>query len=506
MRTVAFALATLATGALAVAGSPAAAPSRLSPLRPFAPLKLAGHLFGPYHTASHHGYERADTISPMTTGSYAAFRRPNRVGVQFFADAPQNLRRDGFALLLRGPAGTVPARPARLSTGDLWSRRLIGSASAISAAFLAPKFDRPPDRWRIERALNPPAARPETAYGARVRRVLNAYRRELGEQPTTYDPALASAAAMHARYLAANGYHAPSFHFETAGRPGFTGKSPWARDNVFGWPSPLSGEVGIEWTAPLPAVTVVASLIDTVYHRLNLLSANLLRVGEGQTSGQTGAMVMDLGYGYVPGLPAAVVYPYPGQVGVATAWRDLEEPDPMPNGFGGRFGYPVTVDVPTAASLSNVRVRVQAGTLAVAITIDRPGTKDLDPNQVGLVPNLPLAPDTVYTVRLRADVTYQDGVKAPLRLTWRFATGGSDQSVSAVPAAGAVQLLVARAGSGTPAPLMPVEVLRVSETGLTKVSGGTTDRAGMVTLKLSKPGRYLAVASTGNAMAFSVPG
>ena len=111
MRTVAFALATLATGALAVAGSPAAAPSRLSPLRPFAPLKLAGHLFGPYHTASHHGYERADTISPMTTGSYAAFRRPNRVGVQFFADAPKTFAGTGSRCSSAVPR--EPSRPAR---------------------------------------------------------------------------------------------------------------------------------------------------------------------------------------------------------------------------------------------------------------------------------------------------------------------------------------------------------------------------------------------------------
>lgn len=504
MRAAIATCATLAASILAALGTPAGARSRLSPLRRFVPLDIPGQLFGPYRTASHHGYEGADTLSPMTTGSYTAIRRPKRVGVQFLADAPQTLRHAGLVLQLGDPAGPLPARPAVVSALDLWSRRPVRGAPAISAAFLAPRFGLPPTRWQIRDTQNPPAARAEDSYGAKARRVLNAYRALVGERPATYDPSLAAAALAHAAYLAQNGYHAPSFHFEQAGRPGFTGTSPWTRDTAFGWPSPLAGEVGIEWTTPIPAAAAVASLIDTVYHRLNLLSANLYRVGEGQARGATGAVVMDLGYGYASDLPAAVVYPYPGQVGVATAWRDLEDPDPVPNGFGARFGYPVTVDVPTAATLSAVRMRMDEGGASVTLMLDPPGTKDLDPNQAGAVPTLPLAPDAVYTVRFRAVATYQDGTRAPLRLTWRFATGGSDASVTAVPERGAVHLLIARAGSGTPAAKMPVEVVRTRGTGRTEVSAGTTNRAGMVTLKVPRPGRYLAITGTGNAMAFSV--
>jgi hypothetical protein len=116
-----------------------------------------------------------------------------------------------------------------------------------------------------------------------------------------------------------------------------------------------------------------------------------------------------------------------------------------------------------------------------------------------LVPNLPLPMDSVLTVRFRARAVFQDGTIAPVRMVWRFATGGAGVSVTAVPQpAGRVLVAVASTGDASPMAHEPVEIDR----GARVIARGQTQADGTVTLSVPGPGRYLAKIATGNAMAF----
>lgn len=459
---------------------------------------IASYRFGPFSTESNRGYESASEISPIAPNSYRARRAPSLYAVQFVADAPRSLRQDALSMTIAHGGDRLLAKALCYTEADLVGYAPNRRRPPAEIQFHMPGFSPPNSTWTVSAQPPRPSVPVETAYDRETLEVLNAYRQRLGETPVTYDGGLALAAIAHAQYLAKNGYSAPSFHDEQAGHPGYSGSTPWARDMAFGWPSSLSGEVGIEWSQAMPPAVVVESLIDTVYHRLDLLSDNLYNEGQGASVGATGAVVMDLGYGYVSGLPHAVVYPYPGQIGVPIGWTDLESPNPMPGGFGHSFGYPVTVDLPTVASLKDASLALSTAGLTVGSWVDAPGRGDTDANQAGLVPNLWLNPDTVYTVHFSARAVYQSGAVRPIRLRWQFATGGAALSVSATVAQGKAVVAVAQSGSGTAVANEPV----VLERGSQRVRAATTNANGSVTFALSGPGNYVARTATGNAVQF----
>ncbi|CAB1129735.1 CAP domain-containing protein [Candidatus Hydrogenisulfobacillus filiaventi] len=482
-RAVRAAAVVLGTAGLAV---PAQAPAVL--ISPPVPAFPAGSLVpaipGPHCTRCNHGYEGADELSPVLPPSYAARIRPRRLGIQFVGDDPHRLRRDGLALSLTGPGwrGRLPLRfgPAGFGGGAVppagsgrWQLHLVAPGFPATGGWTV----------TVRPCSGPPAAGPGRWLPA-----LNALRRVLGEDPAAWSAPLARAAAAHAAYLARNGYDRPSFHLEDAGRPGFTGRDPALRDLAWGFRSPLVGEEGAEWRTPRPGPVVVLTLVNTVSHRLGLLSPNLLAAGAAQAGGPHGAAVMDLGYGYRDDLPPAVVYPFPGQNGVPVAWEDREEPDPVPHGFGRRFGYPLTVDFPTAAAVQLVAVRLQpagSGARPLPLITDAPGRRGLGPNQVGLVPMAPLWPFTVYQATLRARVRFNDGRSRAVTVRWRFATGGGAEAVAAAPARHGIWVAVGPAGGERPAPGVAVEVRQTP--GGRVLGRGRTGAAGMAFIPLRRP-------------------
>lgn len=485
-------------------------PSTLTaPITGYWPIHLVPSLFGPYSTPANHGYEGADQISPVIPLSYVAWRSPRLLGVQFIGDAPKNLETDDFAMSIRGPRGTI----AGLKT-HYFSNGFVGwkvphlNPGRYQVTFMAPGFQQPESSWTLTIVKSSKAVKTagETQSDRVALTALNAYRSILEEAPVHWNSSLAEAAQAHAQYLAVNGYHAPSFHMEEPNRTGFSGKTPWARDLVFGWPSILDGEVGIEWTQPLPPVAVIQDLVDTVYHRLSLLSANLFFSGEGATNGATGAVVMDLGYGYSSNLPMAITYPRPGQTGVPTGWVDLESPDPVPGGFGNRYGYPITVDFPTVQNLNNVRVGLFLGTHRVSVYRDMPGVNSMAQNQLGLVPRHLLMPNNVYTVVVSADASYNSGAKGPVNLHWQFATGAGSESVAAAPLSGHNLLVsVVKAGDGEPEANTLVRIYQVRSSNHIKLVGsGQTGLNGTWTFT-RRPGNralYDVVTLSGNSEEF----
>lgn len=471
---------------------------------------LPSHIFGPLSTKANDGYEPPDKISPVVPPSYVALRFPERIGIQFTGDNPKDLARDHFLL---GILGVQPGPQALYPTVGL--NGFVGSRLSSSpdqgtydVAFSAPQFSVPVQRWVIRYRPQLGGSGPEGPLLGIGRGMLNVVRGNLFEKGVQWNENLALAAESHARYLQINGYDAPSFHREQASKPWFTGINPWERDLSFGWPSALVGEVGIEWSHPLPVETVIQDLLDTVYHRLSLLSPNLMFEGGGSSAGLTGAIVMDLGYGYQPRLPQAVAYPAPGQTGVPTSWYDLESPDPVRNGYGNTYGYPITIDWPTVVNLTGVRARLSKGGQSIPIFLDA-NQVNLEHHQLALIPKVPLAPDSLYWVTVQATARYYSGKVRKIRLRWQFATGGSNLSVMADPLSRHRLLVsVVESGSGIPMAGEPVTLFRQTRgTHLTYVTHGQTNRQGLLVMTLN-PGirghKFVVAAQSGNLEALTL--
>lgn len=473
-------------------------------------MHLTAFLFGPYSTGENFGYESNAQISPIIPTSYTTWRAPKMVGVQFIGDAPANLRADHFSLSITGPKGPVTGLKADYQVSGFIGYKLPRlTYGTYHVVFYTPLFKRSKSSWTLSivKPKVPLVAVHETASDRISLDTLNAYRSLLNEPPVTWSSTLADAAMAHAQYLKVNGYGAPSFHMESPGRTDFTARTPWGRDLRYGWQSALDGEVGIEWTNPLPPVAVVQDLMDTVFHRLSLLSGNLLKSGEGSSAGNTGAVVMDLGYGYSAKLPLAVPYPRPGETGVPTAWIDLESPDPVPHGFGHRYGYPITIDFPTIESFRSVQFGLFLGHRRVPVYLDHPGINSLSDNQIAMVPKLRLFPDTVYSVSVQAQALFNSGAIRPVNLHWSFETGGGSESLAVAPMSSHQAVVsVVRAGGGNPIIATTVRLYRVTASGRLELQtvGHTNSRGEWIASRQNvlKHALYQVTSATGNSQQF----
>ena len=420
------------------------------------PLALAtyvGHFqAGPASTALNHGYGSLEDLATVPTPSYRATVAPKALGMQFLNVSRATLRSAHFVMYAHPPRSgwrTVPVtiggngfvgyRPPQPLRRGAWQFRLESQRLGVFSP------------WTVtvaaEQALPPP-----TPAGLTALAFLNAARAAEGSRPVVWSRRLSVAARAHALYLGHLGYHDPSFHVEKPG-PFFTGRFPWDRDMAAGWTDTSTGEVGIGGPSPVPGPLFIAELLDTVYHRLGLMSPNAYAAGYGADVGpKSAAEIMDIAYGYRPTLPRAVAYPKPGTTGVATTWTDFESPSPVPHGHGQVFGYPITLDCPTVARLGQVSadVTLPSGTV-VPVMLDRPGTGGLAPNQLAMVPKEPLAPDTTYVVTVEAaSVQYNDGHVGSLAERWAFHTGGGAQSVYAAAGGRRLQVAIDEAGGGPP--------------------------------------------------------
>ncbi len=403
----------------------------LIPPIPLAWLAYVGRFAGGSHsTAQNYGYGPPSTVGSIPVESYLASVRPKTVGVQFIGASAPELRRQHLSMTMTTPTAKVFRVPVTVTANGFAGYRLPAHLKPGRYTFEigSPALGYTPS-WTV--TLDPTLSLPAPGHQGEVARaLLNQLRAALGLKPAAWSRALALAAAYHARYVAHYGYNRPSFHLEAKG-PLYFGTHPWDRDLRAGFRDSSTGEVGIASSNPIPGPLFVGALIDTVYHRLGLLDGNLSAVGMASAAGaRDGATMMDLGYVYRPDLPLAIVYPAPGAGGVATSWYDNEQPDPVPHGQGGLYGYPVTIDFPTVDSLGTVAMAILHDGRTVAAYDDRPGAGGLAPNQAALVPQRPLRPYTTYDVVLVAErVLFNDGQTHSVTERWSFTTGGGDESV-----------------------------------------------------------------------------
>jgi hypothetical protein len=315
----------------------------------------------------------------------------------------------------------------------------------------------------------PAPAAAETAEQCHA--TLNDYRRKAGldRASATSIPALAKAAANHARYrvnvdpgdsvvlrdlgLPDLGLFGPDLnaHLETPAlvELGFTGVNPWDRtraaklaDGTWRYQyEDVTTATGIS-AADLKGVR---SWIDAPYHRLPLLDANTRHVGCAVAQrGDYTAQVLEMAATWKDTTKRITVYPAAGQTGVPTSFNRCQE---HPTPFGGAcdparpvqtVGYVVTLQADGYHAMKIQGIAFSKGSARVPVDIHRavryrtsrstvPSSAvdaNLPANAAMLAAKAPLAAYTTYNVRVSGYVQATKGgtwVRFRTR-TWSFTT------------------------------------------------------------------------------------
>lgn len=268
---------------------------------------------------------------------------------------------------------------------------------------------------------------------ARIISAVNAFRAELGLPLVQYECNLTISAQNHVNYLHLNDELS---HFETLGKPGFTGENLYERTLRAGFTGIQVSEVGTgeAW----PVESSVRRLANAPYHRSAFLDPNNQLVGAGvswQTDGQ-GRNLVFLNFGMNrPALDDRVMlYPYPGQTDAQVAWEDDETPSPLRfygETKGTIVGYPVSVTIHDDRT-------TELRTVFAALMDDRGSSvpiykidSSLETDQVWgqdrkkhlfLIPMKPLKPGARYDVHVQGFRILKNGAQIPLNLKWSFYT------------------------------------------------------------------------------------
>src|SRR5437870_1900009 len=151
----------------------------------------------------------------------------------------------------------------------------------------------------------------------------NQFRSAVGSPTVPSDPRLVQAAQNHADYNSANGVLG---HFETAGRPYYTGYS--ARDRLIaqGWTTSFVSEVATGGSE----LGGVRQLWDAPYHRLGLMHPNAINIGWGHSelNGRQ-SNVGDIVYNFGLRPVEFVRSPANMQTNIPTSWSGHESPSPV---------------------------------------------------------------------------------------------------------------------------------------------------------------------------------
>jgi Tfp pilus assembly protein PilF len=245
---------------------------------------------------------------------------------------------------------------------------------------------------------------------------VNNYRRLAGLAPVTSSAAIHQSALAHSFYTLFNG-NLPSIrdlgiHAEVPSGQGYTGDNVLTRAQHFGYPQRSMAEVITHRSEPAGAV---ADWIDSVYHRIPLLRADLMELGYGDAYlGPLTVQVMDLAFRETTS-GRVILYPAPDQVGVPAAFNGNEIPDPAPNA-SYPIGYPVTAtfDRNARVTIGAFHLRDPSGAALPGISLQPSNETE---NSFAFMANVPLKAGTTYT----ADLSYTLNGFAGHRV-WKFTT------------------------------------------------------------------------------------
>jgi uncharacterized protein YkwD/Tfp pilus assembly protein PilF len=259
---------------------------------------------------------------------------------------------------------------------------------------------------------------------------VNRYRQLAGVPAVTGSAVIHKSAQSHAFYTFFNGA-SPNIrdlgiHKEDASGQGYVGDNVLTRAQHFGYPQRSMAEV-ITHRADAPGA--VQDWIDSVYHRIPILRADLIELGYGDAYlGPMTVQVMDMSY-RERSTGRVILYPASGQRDVPVAFNGNEIPDPAPNA-SYPIGYPVTAtfDRNARVTITGFHFRDPAGTDLPGISL-QPGTET--ENSFAFMANTPLEPGTTYSVELSYTLNGVPG-KAAWRFTTTAAPSASPQSQQAL--------------------------------------------------------------------------
>lgn len=270
----------------------------------------------------------------------------------------------------------------------------------------------------------PTATYAASSEEAKAYDLLNAERQRCGFGLLAQNVKLDVAAQGHAKFLLANNF---AGHFQDNTKPFFTGNTAGDRATNAGysWATMLDDN-NDTWGAGANVLTdrglkAVRDLLSAPYHALSLLSPSLdigVSVMSSDTAGSTGThgprAITQINLGLAQGSYAqkpsgAYVQNYPCQGTVGTKYQLTNEtPNPIP----GRdlavnpVGQPVVVVVRPGQILNITSATMvktsDSSAVALLPTITKANDANgmLNPGQAIVIPDLPLLPNTEYTVTL----------------------------------------------------------------------------------------------------------
>jgi uncharacterized protein YkwD len=255
-------------------------------------------------------------------------------------------------------------------------------------------------------------AQADVVANAQMLALSNQLRSAIGAPTVPTDSRLAQAAQNHASYNSANGILG---HYETAGRPYYTGYAPRDRLIAQGWTTSFVSEVATGGSA----LAGVRQLWDAPYHRLGMMHPNATHIGWGHSSlngreSTVGNIVYNFGFRPVE----FVRSPAQGQTNVPTSWSGHESPSPLPAGVSGPVGYPIMVVYSAGQSVQMRGAEIVAPGGARVPIYYAPQQFEYD-YQV-IIPQRPLATNTTYHVRFDITVSGQYVTNQ-----WDFSTGAT---------------------------------------------------------------------------------
>ena len=240
----------------------------------------------------------------------------------------------------------------------------------------------------------------------------NQFRSAIGSPTVPSDPRLVQAAQNHANYNSANGI---TGHYETAGRPYYTGYAPRDRLIAQGWTTSFVSEVATGGSE----LGGVRQLWDAPYHRLGLMHPNATTIGWGHSelNGRQ-SNVGDIVYNFGIRPVEFVRSPAHMQTNIPTSWSGQESPSPVPAGTSGPYGYPIMVVYSAGQSVQFRAAEIVAPNGTRLPFYVAPQQFEYD-YQV-IIPQRPLAVNTTYHVRFDITVAGQW-----LTNQWDFSTGST---------------------------------------------------------------------------------
>jgi uncharacterized protein YkwD len=240
----------------------------------------------------------------------------------------------------------------------------------------------------------------------------NQFRYAIGSPTVPSDPRLVQAAQNHANYNSANSILG---HYETAGRPYYTGYAPRDRLIAQGWTTSFVSEVATGGSE----LGGVRQLWDAPYHRLGMMHPNATTIGWGHSelNGRQNN-VGDIVYNFAIRPVEFVRSPAHMQTNIPTSWSGQESPSPVPAGSSGPYGYPIMV---VYSAGQNVQFR--AAELVAPGGVRLPfylAPQQFEYDYQVIVPQRPLATNTTYHVRFDITVAGQWVTNE-----WDFSTGST---------------------------------------------------------------------------------